>query len=129
MPTAQSEHEESQINEPDEREATELGDYENAHRSPPVNPTTTVMDNEAIGTNMEPPRNRRKSAADMIRTFWKRHVVVIVPHEACRDHFGTYFVNNQLIGRFTRSLFISQRCLPSTPCPSSPGHMYQLILN
>ena len=26
----------------------------------------------------------------LIKVFWSRQVVVEVPHDACRDHFGTF---------------------------------------
>ena len=97
MSTAQTEVEESRNNDPNEREATELRDHDDAANSLPISSATTAMDDEATGSNVEPRPRERKSAADMIRTFWQRQVVVTVAHEACRDHFGTYCANDPRI--------------------------------
>lgn len=66
----------SPLSSPDaaqDREATELHEYNNIN-------STVELNGSAIRSN------QGRSA---LKTFWNRHVVATVPHEACRDHFGT----------------------------------------
>ena len=88
MSTTQTEPEESRNHDPDNLEATELRDYDDATNSPPSSSAITARNDDVVGSNVEPCSRERKTAAGVLRTFWKRHVVVTVSHEACRDHFG-----------------------------------------
>lgn len=56
-----------------DREATELHEYSNIN-------STAELNGSAV---------RPDQAKPELITFWNRHVVATVPHEACRDHFGT----------------------------------------
>ena len=96
MATVQPEAEGALNDDPDGLESTELHDYQDAAHSRPTSSTTTAMDVDAGNINAQSRPRERKSTADMMRTFWKRHVVVTVSHEACRDHFGRYHINGQL---------------------------------
>ena len=87
--------EESRENDADELEATELRNYEDPAHSPQHSSTTTAMDADVNGTNVQPRLRHTVTIVDKISAFWKRHVVVIVSHEACRDHFGAYNANHQ----------------------------------
>lgn len=68
--------------EQDEREATELHDYHGTSSDERV-----VVDGSAAPTARS--RSTTSGSPSTIKTFWARHVVATVPHEACRDHFGT----------------------------------------
>ncbi|KAL8766008.1 MAG: hypothetical protein Q9209_007097 [Squamulea sp. 1 TL-2023] len=58
----------------DEREATELYEY---HVS---------SERDRGGSATQSSTAARSPSA--VKTFWRRHVVATVPHEACRDHFA-----------------------------------------
>ncbi len=73
--------------EDDQREATQLQDYDYA---------TTLVPNGAMASNAiasNPPANRKRGQIQSMQTslkkFWGRQVSATVPHDACRDHFGT----------------------------------------
>lgn len=97
--------EESRENDAHELEATELRDYEDAAHSPQTSSTTIAMDADGNGINVEPSSRYKKSIADQIRAFWKRHVVVTVSHKACRDHFGAYLCQQPMT--FPKTLDLS----------------------
>ena len=61
-----------------EREATELNDYEDDHNASETYPGPSIS-NESYAQFF-----RRSTAL-----FWKRQVSATVPHDCCRDHFGT----------------------------------------
>lgn len=61
-----------------EREATELHQYTSNNAGPQVDGPT-----QAPGT------------LSAVRTFWRRQVVAVVPHAACRDHFGLFYILNK----------------------------------
>ncbi|KAL8681643.1 MAG: hypothetical protein Q9186_002240 [Xanthomendoza sp. 1 TL-2023] len=63
----------------DEREATELHD---------INFTTITTARELNGSATPSAQTAGSRSTSTLKTFWKRHVVVRVPHEACRDHFA-----------------------------------------
>ena len=69
-----------------EREATELHGYEGEHDTP-IDPAVVVG-------SMERFRSKYKYILAKIsfpfQKFWKQQVLVFVPHNACRDHLGTY---------------------------------------
>ncbi|KAL8758905.1 MAG: hypothetical protein Q9199_001129 [Rusavskia elegans] len=67
--------------EQDEREATELHDYHGTSSDERV-----VVDGSAAPTARS--RSTTSGSPSTIKTFWARHVVATVPHEACRDHFA-----------------------------------------
>lgn len=99
MATAHSEAEEARNDNPNELEATELHDYQDEAQSRPTSSTITAMDDNAGTGELAPLPGRRRSIADMIGKFWKRHVVVTVSHEACRDHFGRFCIKDQVLFR------------------------------
>ena len=68
--------------EQDDREATELHDYRSSDERVVVNGSAALSSARSRSTTTS--RN-----SSTIKTFWARHVVATVPHEACRDHFGT----------------------------------------
>ncbi|KAI4271545.1 MAG: hypothetical protein LQ337_005944 [Flavoplaca oasis] len=70
--------------EQDDREATELHDYHSSDERVVVNGSA------APSTRSRSTTSRNPSA---IKTFWARHVVATVPHEACRDHFALAFLS------------------------------------
>lgn len=79
--------EERQEHEAVDREATELGAYDQVLRASSAHDNTSAhMPNlcnaTSNGANIS---SRRRSLAK----FWQRQVSATVPHEACRDHFGT----------------------------------------
>lgn len=74
------EHEE----DPD-REATEMGDYDEVLRRSSVYINSSAQrPGDATPDRVYFPSTRRSLAK-----LWQRQVSVIVPHDACRDHFGT----------------------------------------
>ena len=77
--------EERQEHEADpEREATEMGDYEEVLRRSSVYTNSSAQrPRDATPTRAYFPSTRRSLAK-----LWQRQVSVIVPHDACRDHFG-----------------------------------------
>ena len=80
--------EERQEHEAVDREATELGAYDQVLRtsSDHDNNTSAQVPNACSATpNGANLTSRRRSLAK----FWQRQVSATVPHEACRDHFGT----------------------------------------
>jgi len=95
MATAHCEAEAARDDDANELEATELHDYQNGAHSRPPSSTTTAMDVDAGTGDLEPLPRPRRSGADVIGGFWKRHVVVTVPHDACRDHLGRSHVNDR----------------------------------
>ncbi|KAL8837071.1 MAG: hypothetical protein Q9176_005940 [Flavoplaca citrina] len=71
--------------EEDDREATELQDYHSSDERVVVN-----------GSAAPSARSRSTTTSGIsstIKTFWARHVVATVPHEACRDHFALAFLS------------------------------------
>ncbi len=94
MATAQPQPGEAQNDDPEELDATELHDYENAARSRPSSSRATAIDADANDGHIGRRQRQPTSTANMIRKFWRRHVVVTVSHSACRDHFGMYHVND-----------------------------------
>ncbi|KAL8879520.1 MAG: hypothetical protein Q9198_002884 [Flavoplaca austrocitrina] len=90
--------------EEDDREATELQDYHSSDERVVVN-----------GSAAPSARSRSTTTSGIsstIKTFWARHVVATVPHEACRDHFAlerTYlgYLRTSLALAFL-SVFIAQ---------------------
>ena len=79
--------EERQEHEAVDREATELGAYDRVLRTNGDHDNTSAQVPNPCsatpnGTNLP---SRRRSLAQ----FWQRQVSATVPHEACRDHFGT----------------------------------------
>jgi hypothetical protein len=73
----------SEQDDDNEREATEMGNYDEALGS---------MDG-SLGSV----RGSRASADAIdngyfkpVKAFWKRQVIATVPHQACRDHFGMH---------------------------------------
>lgn len=70
-----------------EREATELGDVGGnlARSNGSIRPSEGAI-HGTIRSNDGYLQSLRRSTA----LFWKRQVSATVPHEACRDHFGTY---------------------------------------
>ena len=95
MTTAQSDAEEEQNDDQEELEATELHDYEDGAHSRSTSSAMTAADGDTNRSNVELHTRQRKSPADMIKAFWKRHIAVTVSHEACRDHLGTFYVCKQ----------------------------------
>ncbi|KAL9040779.1 MAG: hypothetical protein Q9180_001703 [Flavoplaca navasiana] len=82
--------------EQDNREATELHNYHSSDETAPSAQSRST-------TSRNP---------STIKTFWARHVVATVPHEACRDHFAlerTYlgYLRTSLALAFL-SVFIAQ---------------------
>lgn len=61
----------------DEREATELHAINSIDSSSELNGFATPS-----------AQTGSSRTTSIVKTFWKRHVVATVPHEACRDHFG-----------------------------------------
>lgn len=77
----------------DEREAAELQPY----NQPAIRNAASVMtaaddDARSVRTNRLK-RQSPQSLLDSVRSFWARHVVVTVPQEACRDHFGGWILS------------------------------------
>ena len=63
-----------------EREATELEDYE-------------VVECNNNGVNRWPAHRSKNDEQKRLRAFkafWRRQVMASVPHDQCRDHFGTH---------------------------------------
>ena len=63
-----------------ELEATQLQDHDNA------SPTGS---NEPSNTNAACPETWLGKQTRPIKVFWRRQIVATVPHNGCRDHFGT----------------------------------------
>ena len=76
--------EEGQEHEIVDREATELGTYDqDLHTGSAYDNSSAQMPNAC---------NARPNGANLpssLAKFWQRQVSATVPHEACRDHFGT----------------------------------------
>ena len=70
-----------------EREATELNDYE-GNRTASSN-TIGSARREAYLVPSISSENYAQSIRRSVALFWKRQVFATVPHECCRDHFGT----------------------------------------
>ena len=78
--------EEPQEHEEDtDREATEMGDYDDVLRRSSVYINSSAQRPADATLNRAYFPSTRRSLAKM----WQRQVSVIVPHDACRDHFGT----------------------------------------
>lgn len=75
----------------DEREATELQSYNPPAIRNAASVTTAADDNSYSVRTNRLKRQRPDTFLELIGAFWTRHVVVAVPHEACRDHFGAFF--------------------------------------
>ena len=73
--------------ENDEREATELNDYESDHIGSDYNTRSAARETYSgpSVSNENYAQSFRRSTA----LFWKRQVSATVPHDCCRDHFGT----------------------------------------
>ena len=76
----------------DEREATELQSYAQPAVRNAASVTTAADDDLCSVRTNRLKRQCPGSVLDSIRSFWTRHVVVTVSHEACRDHFGRSFL-------------------------------------
>ena len=78
--------EERQEHEADpDREATEMGNYDEVLRRSSVYINSSAqLPGDATPTGAYFPSTRRSLAK-----LWHRQVSVVVPHAACRDHFGT----------------------------------------
>ncbi|KAL8987853.1 MAG: hypothetical protein Q9169_008641 [Polycauliona sp. 2 TL-2023] len=63
----------------DDREATELHDYHASDERIAVNGSAAPTARSQSTTSGNP---------SAIKTFWARHVVATVAHDACRDHFA-----------------------------------------
>lgn len=64
-------------------EATQLHDYDDANYGNSIDHcTTSVVHPEFWLSRQTKP----------IKVFWRRQIVATVPHDACRDHFGTYIL-------------------------------------
>lgn len=75
-PGEDTEHEEY-----NEREATEMDSYDGVGST-----------DQILGPGLPPSANpdaRKMGYFNPLKAFWARQVSVTVPHEACRDHFGT----------------------------------------
>ena len=70
-----------------EREATELNDYEGDLIASDYN--TRSAERETYPVRSIRNENYAQSFRRSIALFWKRQVSATVPHECCRDHFGT----------------------------------------
>ncbi|KAL8730769.1 MAG: hypothetical protein Q9166_003839 [cf. Caloplaca sp. 2 TL-2023] len=88
----------SQLNsntEQNDREATELhAYYGSAERE--LNGSATPPTVQTGGSPSTVSGN-----ASAVKTFWRRHVVATVPHDACRDHFA---LERTYLGYFRTSL-------------------------
>ncbi len=69
-----------------EREATEMGEYENLPRGSGINASSTRDIRASNGPYHE---THFSSFRKSTKAFWHRQVAATVPHDACRDHFGT----------------------------------------
>ena len=76
--------EQSEGEEAHRLEATEMGDY-SRDNSISACPDGDVPDR--IGRQHE---DHFFSFLIPVKTFWRRQISVIVAHDACRDHLGTY---------------------------------------
>ena len=65
-----------------EREATELNDYESDYN-------TRSAARETNSGHSVSNENYAQSFRRSTALFWERQVSAIVPHDCCRDHFGT----------------------------------------
>ena len=96
--------EEGQEHEVVDREATELGTYDQVLHTGSAHDNNSAQMPDACnaranGANLP---TRRRSLAK----FWQRQVSATVPHEACRDHFGTLsFPFRQASGSLPRILW------------------------
>ena len=70
-----------------EREATELNDYEDDRIASGYNARSTGRETHLVHSVSN--ENYVQSCRRSIALFWKRQVSATVPHECCRDHFGT----------------------------------------
>lgn len=76
----------SEIEDRDEHEATEMGRYGNVNRSDDrLTSLTEGAHTTAVTTNGRYFGSFRGS----VKAFWQRQIRATVAHEACRDHFGT----------------------------------------
>ncbi len=76
--------------EQNEREATELPDRQ---------PSAERDVNGSVGGS----RRTTSGRLAAVKTFWGRHVVATVPHEACRDHFGMLISHNFRLSKLLSS--------------------------
>lgn len=79
--------ERSECADDDDREATEMSEYENVHRNGSLNAPHVCE-----AHNSPDSRHDRFShpICTSLKTFWQRQVAATVSHHACRDHLGTY---------------------------------------
>ena len=71
----------------DEREANELNDYEGDRIASGYNTGSAGCETDTVHSVGN--ENHAQSFQRSIALFWKRQVSATVPHECCRDHFGT----------------------------------------
>ena len=71
-----------------DREATELGTYDQV-----LHIGSSAQDNSSAqipnACNARPNGANLPARRRSLAKFWQRQVCATVPHEACRDHFGT----------------------------------------
>ena len=70
-----------------EREATELNDYDGDQIVSECN--TRSAGRETSSGHSVTNENYAQCVRRSTARFWKRQVSATVPHECCRDHFGT----------------------------------------
>ena len=72
--------------ESDEREATELSNYEGVEDS---NGATTLRSRETVLCNAGRDHVYFRSLGKAMKHFWQHRITATVAHDACRDHLGT----------------------------------------
>lgn len=70
-----------------EREATEMGEYDEVLRRDSL--FTDASAQRPRASNATPNGVYFQSAGRSLAKLWQRQVSATVPHDACRDHFGT----------------------------------------
>ena len=81
VPPSRSDH--------NEREATELNDYEGDHLASDYHTTSAAPETYSGPSVSVRNENYAQSFRRSTALFWKRQVSATVPHDCCRDHFGT----------------------------------------
>ena len=84
----------------DQWEATELRSYHPPLASRPEDLSPSISEHGSQTGTGDSSRRRHNGFVDRIKTFWRRHVVLTVSHEACRDLFGMFRDVVELIAIF-----------------------------
>lgn len=79
------------LDQNDEREATELGEYAAHGTAPQAQPDAPTASDNGSSIRRNHLRRQKPRWNDGIKKFWRNQIQVSVPHNACRDHLGEFF--------------------------------------